>query len=83
MQRAPPPVRHISLPFLTLHAVNYAVDCYFASLNAISLGDCPQITDRSVDYIATNCKLLRHVELFKTNITDSSLWILAKHCANL
>ncbi|XP_055342803.1 uncharacterized protein LOC129591246 [Paramacrobiotus metropolitanus] len=63
--------------------VNYAVDCYFGSLNAISLGDCPQITDRCVEYIATNCKLLRHIELFKTNITDSTLWILAKYCSNL
>ncbi|OQV23931.1 hypothetical protein BV898_02279 [Hypsibius exemplaris] len=63
--------------------VNYAVDCYFGSLNAISLGDCSQITDRAIDYIATNCKLLRHIELFKTNITDSTLWILAKHCSNL
>lgn len=63
--------------------VNYAVDCYYGSLNAISLGDCPQITDRGVEYIATNCKLLRHCEFFQTNITDSTLWILAKYCTNL
>ncbi|GAU93291.1 hypothetical protein RvY_05255-2 [Ramazzottius varieornatus] len=64
--------------------VNYAIDCYSGSLNSISFGDCANVTDRSVDYIATNCKLLRHIELFKNpGISDSTLWILAKHCSNL
>lgn len=76
-------IRFVGFDDIADFHVNYAVDCYFGSLNTISLGDCPQITDRCVEYIATNCKLLRHLELFKTNITDSTLWILAKHSTNL
>ncbi|XP_021762748.1 F-box/LRR-repeat protein 12-like [Chenopodium quinoa] len=59
------------------------LQCFGSSLRALHLDCCFEITDNGLSFVASGCPFLIYISLYRCNITDVGLEILAKSCLGL